>query len=95
MSSYTSIHNVTGLDLGKVTQLGSGTWVRDLTIKSDNGGFLQVTLFAKRKGEERTQSSEGCEGEKALRASFGDRNLHYAIPSQQHRKEVSDDPINR
>ena len=85
MSSYTSIHNVTSLDLSKVTQLGSGTWVRDLTIKSSNGGFLQVTLFA--------QSDSEHKGEKALRASFADRHLLYPVPS--HRKEVNDDPINR
>jgi hypothetical protein len=85
MSSYTSIHNVTGLDLGAVTQLGSGTYVRDLTIKSSNGGFLQVTLFA--------QSSDGREGEKALRASFGDRHRHNPIPRTQ--KEANYDPINR
>ena len=79
-----SIHNVTGLDLGAVTQLGSGTYVRDLTIKSSNGGFLQVTLFAQ---------SDDSGSFKALRASFGDRHEHNPLPRTQ--KEVNYDPINR
>lgn len=40
-----SIHSVTDIELGSIGLLGSGTYIRDITIKSGNGDWLKITLF--------------------------------------------------
>tara|TARA_R100000687_G_C6365005_1_gene125223 strand:- start:308 stop:523 length:216 start_codon:yes stop_codon:yes gene_type:complete len=40
-----SIHSVTDIELGATGQLGSGTYIRDITIKAKSG-WHKITLFA-------------------------------------------------
>lgn len=46
-----SIHNVTSIELGATGRLGSGTYIRDITIKSSNSGWHKITLFGDNEAE--------------------------------------------
>jgi hypothetical protein len=52
-----NIHKIKAIKASKITQQSTGSYVRDITIRSQDGK-LQLTLFADKKEDLRIQAGE-------------------------------------
>lgn len=48
---YTSIHGVTSVTVGEISQLPGGQWVREVAIEAGDGPILVLNLFGRHEVE--------------------------------------------